>query len=200
VRVRVGVLALQGDFLEHVQVLRELFNLDVVLVKCSSHLRDIDALIIPGGESTTIGRLIKFKGLDEGITDFVKGGMPVMGTCAGAILLASKVVDRVVGEVNQPILKLMNITVIRNIFGRQKDSFITKVYVEGIGDVNAVFIRAPGIIDARDPAKIISYLNHPVIGRVGVVAVQGPLLAVTFHPEITSERRLYEYFLSMVKN
>jgi len=197
--VKVGVLALQGDFLEHMQILKEVLNVDTVLVKCLNDLKGIDALIIPGGESTTIGRLIRFRGLDEGIIGFANEGKPIMGTCAGAVLLANKVLDRVVGEVNQPVLGLMNITIIRNIFGRQKNSFITKVYVEGIGDVNAVFIRAPGIIEAHRPARIISYLEHPVIGKVGAVAVQGPLLAVTFHPEISSEKKLYEYFLSMVR-
>jgi 5'-phosphate synthase pdxT subunit len=197
--VKVGVLALQGDFLEHMQMLKEVLNVDTVLVKCLNDLKGIDALIIPGGESTTIGRLIRFRGLDEGIIGFANEGKPIIGTCAGAVLLANKVLDRVVGEINQPVLGLMNITVVRNIFGRQKNSFITKVYVEGIGDVNAVFIRAPGIIEAHRPARIISYLEYPVIGKVGAVAVQGSLLAVTFHPEISSEKKLYEYFLSMVR-
>ncbi len=197
--VRVGILVLQGDFLEHAQMLNEMANVEVTLVKNSNDLKNVDALIIPGGESTTVGSLIKFKGLDEEIIRFSNEGKPIMGVCAGAILLASKVLDRVVGEVNQHVLGLMNIAVIRNIFGRQKHSFISKVHVEGVGDVEGVFIRAPGIMEAYEPARIIGYLEHPVVGRVGAVAVQKSLLAITFHPEINSEKKLYEYFLSMVR-
>lgn len=195
--VVVGVLSLQGDFLEHIQLLATMSNVKPKHVKMPRDLSDVDALIIPGGESTTIGRLMKIKGLDKAVVDFAREGRPVMGTCAGAILLAKSVVDRVVGKVNQPILELMDIAVVRNAFGRQRESFETNVLVEGLGSIKVVFIRAPAIIDAWGDAKIISYIDYPDIGRVGAVAVQRNMLAVAFHPEISGDTKLYEHLISM---
>jgi 5'-phosphate synthase pdxT subunit len=196
---RVGVLALQGDFLEHIQLLREINNVEPVAVRKIDDLNSIDALIIPGGESTTIGTLTAIRGLADKIKFLAEGGLPVMGTCAGAILLAKDVSDRVMGPTGQFTLKLMNIEVIRNAFGRQRDSFIADVDVEGIGKVKAAFIRAPGIRSAQSPAKITGYIDHPSTGRVGVAAEQGNLFALTFHPEITSEKKIYNYFLKYIK-
>jgi len=197
--VKVGVLALQGDFLEHIQILREMNSVEPVVVKRLSELEVIDALIIPGGESTTIGSLIAYRGLMEKIKSLADKGLPIMGTCAGTVLLAKKVSDRIVGETKQITLGLMNIEVTRNIFGRQKDSFIAEVYVEKLGVVKAAFIRAPGIKNAWPPARITAYINHPSTGEIGVVAEQGNMLALTFHPEITGDRKVYEYFLSFIK-
>lgn len=197
--VRVGVLALQGDFLEHVQILRELSGVEPVTVKRPADLMAVDSLIIPGGESTTIGSLLQVRGLGERIVELAERGLPIMGTCAGAVLLAKRVTDRVVGETGQYTLGLMNIEVLRNAFGRQRDSFVAEVEVEGIGRVRAAFIRAPAIRSAWQPARITGFLNHPVAGSVGVAALQGSILALTFHPEVTGERRVYEYFISLVR-
>ncbi|MEM3982783.1 MAG: pyridoxal 5'-phosphate synthase glutaminase subunit PdxT [Thermofilum sp.] len=193
-----GVLALQGDFLEHLEILREL-GLETKIVKKPEDLSAVNALIIPGGESTTIGSLLAIKGLGEHLAKHIENGLPVMGTCAGAILLARKVVDRVVGETNQYTLRVMNVGIVRNIFGRQRNSFITNVEVENVGVVRAAFIRAPGIVEAWAPARITGYVEHPAVGRVGAVAEQNNMLALTFHPEITGDKKIYQYFVSKIK-
>jgi 5'-phosphate synthase pdxT subunit len=196
--VKIGVLALQGDYLEHAQLLKEL-GVEAVYVKRSEQLREIKALIIPGGESTTIGNLIPQMGLSQAIVKYAEEGNPVLGTCAGAIILAKKVIDRVVGETGQFTLGLMNVAVTRNAFGRQNESFEATVYIEDIGEVRAAFIRAPVISDAWSPAKITGYIDHPAIGRVGVAAKQGSLIAISFHPEITGDKKMYEYLISLAK-
>ncbi len=196
--MKIGVLALQGDFLEHAEILREL-GAEAVYVKKQGDLMGLDALIIPGGESTTIGNLIALKGLGEPIKELAKSGTPIMGTCAGAIVLAKKVIDRVVGETGQYTLEVMDISVIRNAFGRQRNSFIAKVDLEGIGEVMAAFIRAPAIAEAWGSARMLGYIEHPVAGRVGIAAQQDSILALAFHPEITGDVRIYRYFLDMVK-
>lgn len=195
----VGVLALQGDFLEHVQLLKELPNVEVVAVKSRADLGKVDALVIPGGESTTIGELMKVKGLDKEIIDFARSGRPVVGVCAGAILLAKKVADRVVGETGQPTLGLMDIGVLRNAFGRQRESFEAEVEVEGVGRVRAIFIRGPAIVEAWGDARIVGYVEHPTVGKVGAVAAQGNMLAVAFHPEISGDTRIYEFAILRAK-
>jgi len=194
----IGVLGLQGDFLEHIQLLREIDNVKPVIIKRSEDMLNVDALIIPGGESTTIGDLIFARNLDKRIIEFAREGRPVLGTCAGAILLAKKVSDRVVGETGQKTLALMNINVVRNIFGRQRESFVTDVDTK-IGRLKVAFIRAPGIIDAQPPAEIIGYIDHPATGRIGVLAVENNLVAATFHPEITGDKTLYQYIISLIK-
>jgi len=196
--VKIGVLALQGDYLEHAQLLNEL-GVEAVYVKRSEQLREVKALIIPGGESTTIGNLISQMGLSQAIVEYAEEGNPVLGTCAGAIILAKKVIDRVVGETGQSTLGLMNIAVTRNAFGRQNESFEATVYIEDIGKVRAAFIRAPVISDAWSPAKITGYIDHPAIGRVGVAAKQGSLISISFHPEITGDKKIYEYLISLAK-
>ncbi|MEM2079009.1 MAG: pyridoxal 5'-phosphate synthase glutaminase subunit PdxT [Thermosphaera sp.] len=193
-----GVLALQGDFLEHSEILREL-GAEARTVKKPEDLSVVDGLIIPGGESTTIGSLLAIKGLNDHLVKHIENGLPVMGTCAGAILLARRVVDRVVGETGQHTLKVMNVSIVRNVFGRQKNSFIANVEVENVGVVRAAFIRAPGIVEAWAPARITGYVDHPVVGRIGAVAEQNNILALAFHPEITGDKRIYQYFISKIK-
>lgn len=193
--VSVGVLALQGDFLEHIQLLNNIPGVVSFVVKFKNDLDKLDALIIPGGESTTIGRLLTIKGLNVGIKEFANSGRPVMGVCAGAILLAKNVVDRFVGETGQFTLRLMNIKVLRNAFGRQKDSFESEVFIDIIGNMKAVFIRGPAIVEAWDDAKIIGFIDHP-LGKFGAVAIEKNLIAVTFHPELTGDIRLYKYLIS----
>jgi len=197
--VRVGVLALQGDYLEHYQLLKELEGVEPLLVKHGRELGSIDALIVPGGESTTIGALVKSRGLDEPLREFARDGKPLLGTCAGAILLARKVIDRVVGETGQYTLGLMDISILRNAYGRQRDSFIASVHIDGIGEVGAAFIRAPVIVEAYGGARITGYLDDQSIGRHGVAAQQGNPYAVTFHPEITGDISLYKYIISLAR-
>lgn len=195
---RVGVLSLQGDFLEHLEILREV-GAEPVAVKHAADFKGLDGLVIPGGESTTIGSLVRARGLEDSIKELAGSGVPIMGTCAGAILLAKKAVDKVVGETGQPTLGLMDIAVLRNAFGRQKNSFIAELEFEGLGKVKAAFIRAPAIVEAWGSARIVSHVDHPELGRLGAAALQNSMLALTFHPEVTSERKIYGFFLSMVK-
>lgn len=185
----VGVLALQGDFREHREMLEAMSHV-VREVRKVSQLNGLDALIIPGGESTTIARLIEGNGFRQPIRDFCASGRPVWGTCAGAILLA-KEVDRL----DRPGIETMDISVARNAFGRQVDSFEADLQVAGLegGPFHAVFIRAPIITDVRWPAEAIATLDD---GRI-VAARQGNLLATAFHPELTGDSRLHAYFLSI---
>jgi 5'-phosphate synthase pdxT subunit len=185
----VGVLALQGDFREHREML-EAMGHNVREVRKVDQLNGLDALIIPGGESTTIARLIQGNGFEQPLRDFCAGGRPVWGTCAGAILLA-KEVDRL----DRPGIETMDISVARNAFGRQVDSFEADVDIAGIegGPFHAVFIRAPVITRVRWPAEAIATLDD---GRV-VAARQGNLLATAFHPELTGDCRLHAYFLTI---
>lgn len=196
--VKIGVLSLQGDFLEHIQILREM-NVEVSKVKKPNDLVDLDALIIPGGESTTIGRLMEMRGLVDPVREFAKEARPIMGTCAGAVLLAKSAVDKQVGEVGQPLLALMDIKVVRNFYGRSKKSFIARVHIEEIGDVEAAFIRAPAIVEAWNDAKILGFIEHPDLGKTGVAAKQGNILAITFHPEITGDKKIYKYLVELAK-
>ena len=185
----VGVLALQGDFREHREMLERLGHA-VREVRKPSQLVELDALIIPGGESTTIARLILSNGFQQPLRDFCASGRPTWGTCAGAILLA-KLVD----NLDRPGIETMDISVRRNAFGRQVDSFEAELTVEGLtgGSFHAVFIRAPLIEEVRPPARAICTLEDGTI----VAARQGNLLATSFHPEISGDSRLHEFFLTI---
>jgi 5'-phosphate synthase pdxT subunit len=186
---RAGVLALQGDFREHRAVLERLGH-EVVEVRKVEELRGLDALIIPGGESTTIARLILSNGFQAPLRDFCASGRPVWGTCAGAILLA-KQVDRL----DRPGIEVMDISVKRNAFGRQVDSFEADLDVRGLDGppFHAVFIRAPLIAEVWSPAEAIATLGDGTV----VAARQANLLATSFHPELTGDVRLHELFLSI---
>jgi 5'-phosphate synthase pdxT subunit len=193
---RVGVLALQGDFAEHIAMLRRL-GVDAREVRLPAELEGLDGLIIPGGESTTIGKLAMDFGLMEPLRHF--GAKKAMwGTCAGAILL-SKDIQR-----EQPLLGLMDITVERNAFGRQVDSFETLLDVPALATLNkeqapfhAVFIRAPLIksVDAED-VEVLAKLDDGTI----VAVRQGHLMATSFHPELSEDDRFHRLFLSMVES
>ncbi len=188
--VRVGVLALQGSFAEHAEALRAA-GASPVLVRLPAHMDGITGLIIPGGESTTIGKLLVTTGLLEPLRAAVKEGMPVYGTCAGMILLA-----RDIGGLDQPLIGAMDITVKRNAFGRQLDSFEEKLTVPSLGSApfRGVFIRAPLIEKTGAGVTVLATLSD---GRV-VAARQGPLLATAFHPELTQDGRVHRYFLDMI--
>lgn len=188
----VGVLALQGAFIEHEQMLRRLGQ-QVVQVRLPQHLEQIDRLIIPGGESTTIGKLLVAYNLLEPIRARAAAGMPLWGTCAGMILLAREIVEG--RPEGQPALGLMDITVRRNAFGRQLDSFETDLQVQGLDGppVRAVFIRAPVIERVGTGVEALARLDD---GRT-VAARQGHLLATAFHPELTDDPRFHALFLSL---
>jgi len=191
--MKIGVLALQGDFSEHISMLKQL-NVDASEVRLPKHLDGLDGLIIPGGESTTIGKLAVAYNLMEPLKLFGQRHA-IWGTCAGAIFI-SKDIGR-----DQPLLGLMDIKVQRNAFGRQIDSFETDLNIPELKqatgteeDYHAVFIRAPIIESVSGDAKILATVSD---GRI-VAAQQGHLLATSFHPELTNDTRFHEYFLSLV--
>jgi pyridoxal 5'-phosphate synthase pdxT subunit len=195
--VKIGVLALQGDFREHVSTLRRLNDGDlgsivVTEIRTAPQLAEVDGLVIPGGESTTIGKLLRDFGLLDPLRERVRAGLPVFGTCAGAIVLA-----RDIGGLDQPLIGLMDITVRRNAFGRQLESFETSLVVPAIGEppLRAVFIRAPAIVSVGPGVEVLARLPDGTI----VAARQGHLLAAAFHPELTDDVRLHRYFMGLVE-
>lgn len=185
----VGVLALQGDFKEHRSILEGMGH-QAREIRKPAQLDGLDALIIPGGESTTIARLILSNGLREPLRAFCHSGRPVWGTCAGAILLAKRV-----DNLDRPGIEVMDISVRRNAFGRQVDSFEADLDVAGMegGPFHAVFIRAPIIESVAFPAEAIARLDDGAI----VAARQGNLLATSFHPELTRDHRFHALFLGL---
>ncbi|SEA76467.1 pyridoxal 5'-phosphate synthase glutaminase subunit PdxT [Leifsonia sp. 21MFCrub1.1] len=190
---RVGVLALQGDFREHIAVLRGL-GADAVPVRRPAELDEIDGLVIPGGESSVMDKLSRAFGLAEPLRRAIAGGLPVYGTCAGLIMLADRILDGIAG---QESLGGLDVSVRRNAFGSQVDSFETDLDIPAVGDepMHAVFIRAP-IVESVGPAA--TPLARVADGRV-VAVEQGDLLGTSFHPEITGDTRFHEYFLGKVR-
>lgn len=186
---KIGVLALQGDVIEHVKMLRGL-GVEAIEVRTPEDLAKVDALIIPGGESTTIGKLAVTYGLDQAIPARVRDGMPVYGTCAGMIALSKEARG---GE--PPLLRLMNISVRRNAYGRQVDSFETDLEIPALGGppLHAVFIRAPVIENVGPNVEVLASLDgKPVLAR------QGNMLVSAFHPELTADDRVHRYFVEML--
>ncbi len=185
--MKIGVLAMQGDFIEHVQVLREI-GAEAVEIRKPEQLSDLDGLIIPGGESTTFGKLATTFGLIEPIRAFCNSGKPVWGTCAGMIFLAKDVGMR------QPLLGVMDVKVKRNAFGRQVDSFEIDLDIKGLeprGPFHAIFIRAPLMESVGKGVDVLAKLEDGTI----VAAQQNNLLATSFHPELTQDPRVHRYFL-----
>ncbi len=189
--VRIGVLALQGDFAEHIVALKDL-GAEAVEVRTLDQLRAVDGLIIPGGESTTIARLLIAFELLEPLRGLIADGLPVWGTCAGAILLAKQVPN-----LDRPPLAVMDITVERNAFGRQVDSFEADLDIAGIegAPLRAIFIRAPVIRRTGRGVDVLASLEDGTV----VAAREGRLLATSFHPELTDDRRVHGLFLEMVE-
>jgi len=189
--MKIGVLALQGAFIEHEKILTQI-GAEVVEVRLPQHLEDLDGLIIPGGESTTIGKVARQWGLLEPLRAFAQSGRPLWGTCAGMIFIAKDVVD---GKPDQPLLALMDVTVRRNAFGRQVDSFEADLEIAALGEepFHAVFIRAPLIERIGEEVEILAKLEDGAI----VAVRQGHLLATAFHPELTEDDRFHRYFLSL---
>ena len=195
--VRVGVLALQGDVREHDRALRAA-GATSVPVRRVEDLDGVDGLVLPGGESTTISRLLRVFGLLEPLRAQVADGLPVYGSCAGMILLAGEVLD---GRPDQQGLGVLDVAVRRNAFGRQVDSFETDLPFEGVGDVRAVFIRAPWVERTGERAEVLARVpdgHGQAAGRV-VAVRQGPVLATSFHPELTGDDRVHRLFVDMVK-
>jgi 5'-phosphate synthase pdxT subunit len=189
--VRIGVLAMQGDFAEHIQHLREV-GADAIEVRTAAQLESVDGLIIPGGESTTMARLLIAFGLMEPLRQRIRAGLPTWGTCAGAIMLAKHV-----PALDRPPIGILDVTVDRNAFGRQIDSFEADLDVRGIDDgpVHAVFIRAPVIRDLGPAVEVLAQLAD---GRV-VACREGNLLATSFHPELTGDSRFHRLFVNLVR-
>ena len=187
----VGVLALQGDFREHMAALRAC-EVESRPVRLRADLEGVDALILPGGESTTMARLME-PGLRDAIVRRSAEGMPVLGTCAGMILMANRILD---GRPDQEPLGLMEMTVQRNAYGRQIDSFEADVESSAIGGSGpAVFIRAPQVVDPVAKAQVLA-----VHGGRTVALREGNRLALAFHPELTPDRRWHQYFLGFLAN
>jgi 5'-phosphate synthase pdxT subunit len=189
--VTIGVLALQGDYEAHQKMLEERLGIPTRLVRTTKELDAIDGLILPGGESTTIGKLMERVGLDKAIRERAQSGMPLYGTCAGMILLAKEIVGS-----QQLRLGLMDICVERNAFGRQVESFEADIPVPIIGEepVRGVFIRAPYVREASAAVEILGRFREKI-----VAVRQGPLLATAFHPELTEDTRVHTYFIQMVR-
>jgi len=189
--MKIGVLALQGDFAEHVQMLRQL-KVEAIDVRLPAHLDGLDGLIVPGGESTTFAKLALRFGLMQPLQQFAASGKAMWGTCAGLIFMAKDV-----GR-DQLTLGVMDITVKRNAFGRQVDSFITPLMIAGLNDVayEAVFIRAPLIETVGNNVKVLSTLLDGTI----VAARENNMLATSFHPELTHDLRLHGFFLTMCQH
>lgn len=188
---KIGVLAQQGAFVEHIALLRRL-DVEAFPVRLPQELEGLDGLIIPGGESTTIGKLMKEYDFTEPVRRLALEGFPILGTCAGMILLARRV-----SGLNLEPLGAMDIDVRRNAFGRQVDSFETDLEIPVIGEppFHCVFIRAPFIERVGDGVEILTRLPN----GIGVAARQGKMVALAFHPELTNDLRLHAYFLSIVR-
>jgi 5'-phosphate synthase pdxT subunit len=185
--VKAGVLALQGDFREHARVFADL-GAAPVEVRTPEDLARVDVLAIPGGESTTISKLAVSAGLVEPVLDRAHAGMPMLGTCAGMIVMARRVIGL------EPLLPLVDITVERNAYGRQVDSFEANLDVEGVDHpVRGVFIRAPVVRDVGDDVRVLA--RHE---GAPVVLEQGSLVVASFHPELVGETRLHGYLLGKV--
>ena len=192
-RPLVGVLALQGDVREHLAALRDA-GADAVAVRRPEELEPLDGIVLPGGESTTIDKLTRIFEVREPLVKRIESGLPAFGSCAGMILLADRVVDTAPG---QQTLGGIDMTVRRNAFGRQVESFEEDLRVEGLpGDpVRAVFIRAPWVEEVGDGVEVLARVEHgPATGRV-VAVRQGRLMATSFHPEITGDHRVHRYFV-----
>ncbi len=183
----VGVLALQGDFREHISML-ESIGVRTLEVRTPEELTSVAALVIPGGESTTIGKLAQRYGLIEPIRERSRDGMPMLGTCAGMIFLAQSIVTG-----HQPQLGVLDAVVERNAFGRQVDSFEADLDVEGFRDpMRAVFIRAPWIEKVGSSVEVLATVVDPEGARHPVLVRQGRILASSFHPELTGDTRLHQ--------
>jgi 5'-phosphate synthase pdxT subunit len=193
----IGVLALQGDVREHLAALREQ-GAEAVTVRRPEELAAVDGLVIPGGESTTMIKLAGRFGLLEPLRKAISGGLPSYGSCAGMILLADRILD---GPPDQETIGGLDVTVRRNAFGRQVDSFESEIALDGVdgGPLHAVFIRAPWVEEAGDGVQVLGrVVGGPADGKI-VAVRQGNVLATSFHPELTGDRRVHALFVDLVR-
>lgn len=195
---RIGVLAIQGDVREHVHAL-ESSGARAQIVGSPTDLDEVSGLVIPGGESTTMSLLAVRDGLLDPLREARQGGMPMYGSCAGMIMLADRVLD---ARPDQQTIGGLDVTVRRNAFGRQVDSFETDISVEGLGDppFPAVFIRAPWVESVGESVRVIARLGESSGADTIVAVTQGPLMATSFHPELTGDLRIHEMFIEMVRH
>ena len=196
----VGVLSIQGDIQENllsVKAAIDELGIDgkVVDVKTPEELSQLDGLIIPGGESTTIGQLSLVNGSLKVLKEKIQNGMPVLGICAGMIMLSNTANDRVVGKIDQPLLDILDIKLERNSFGRQKDSFESDISMDSINipKFNGVFIRAPSVSDVGSDVEVLSKFNDRI-----VAVKKGNVIGTAFHPELTTDTSLHKYFINLV--
>jgi len=199
--LNIGVLAIQGDVAENIMATKmamDELGIEGIVneIKNPEQIADLDGLIIPGGESTVIGTLSLVNGSLKKIKEKIASGMPVFGICAGLILLSKKAKDRVLGEMEQPLLDFLDVKIERNSFGRQRDSFESEISMEKIGipKFHGVFIRAPSIIETGRNIEVISKFNEKI-----VAVKQGKILGTSFHPELTDDLSLHKYFVNLVK-
>ncbi|HIH99416.1 MAG TPA: pyridoxal 5'-phosphate synthase glutaminase subunit PdxT [Nitrosopumilus sp.] len=200
-----GVLSIQGDVLENILSIEaaiDALGIDgiVTAVRTPDEISKVDGLVIPGGESTTIGQLSKFNGSLKILKEKIEQGMPVLGICAGMVLLSNNANDKVVGKIDQPLLNILDIKLERNSFGRQRESFESDISLNSIGipKFNGVFIRAPSISEIGSDVEVLSTFNEKIIA-----VKKNNVIGVAFHPELTSDISLHKYFVNLtntVKN
>jgi len=193
--MKFGVLSLQGDVEEHIEAMRKASERkgvrgEVIRIKHSGELQDCDALIIPGGESTTLSRLMIREGIFEEVRDFAKEGRPIMGVCAGLVLLAKRCENP---QKKQKLLELMDITVRRNAFGRQKDSFEAELEIDG-RPYHCVFIRAPAVVEVGESVKVRGRFQE-----YAIAVQENNIVGFSFHPELTDDTRFHEELIDMAK-
>ena len=200
--LKLGVLAIQGDVAENVSSLKNSIselNQDatVNVVKTPEEIAELDGLIIPGGESTTIGQLSLVNGSLKEIKQKVESGMPVLGICAGMVLLANNASDRVVGKIEQPLFDFLDVDLERNSFGRQRESFEANISLDSIGisNYNGVFIRAPTITTVSNDVEVLAKLNEKI-----VAIKKDNIIGTSFHPELTEDLAIHKYFVNLVKD
>jgi 5'-phosphate synthase pdxT subunit len=194
-----GVLSIQGDVLENILSVKaaiDALDIDgtVISVRTPDEISKVDGLVIPGGESTTIGQLSMFNGSLTVLKDKIEQGMPVLGICAGMIMLSKTVQDKVVGKIDQPLLDILDIKLERNSFGRQRESFESDISLNSIGipSFNGVFIRAPSISDVGSDVEVLSKFNEKIIA-----VKKNNIIGVAFHPELTSDISVHKYFVNL---
>jgi len=200
--ITIGILAIQGDVTENIRATRKALeesSIDgkVIPVKTPEEISKVDGIIIPGGESTTIGQLSLVNGALKILKEKIQSGIPTLGICAGMIMLSKTADDKIVGKTDQPLLDLLDIKLERNSFGRQKDSFESKISLDPlhISDYTGVFIRAPSISEVGKDVEVLSKLNQQIIA-----VKKDNILATAFHPELTNDSSLHKYFVNMIKN
>jgi 5'-phosphate synthase pdxT subunit len=200
--LNVGILSIQGDVQENILSTKAAFDElgidgNIMPVKTPDEISKLDGLIIPGGESTTIGQLSLVNGSLKTLKEKIENGMPVLGICAGLIMLSKTADDRVVGKTDQALLNILDIKLQRNSFGRQQDSFESDISMDSIGipKFNGIFIRAPSVSDVGSDIEILSKFNEQIIA-----VKKGNVIGIAFHPELTTDISLHKYFVNLVNS